>query len=655
MLLMGAPLLAQETAPEDRLLNSDPQQLLVLNHGNVNALTMTSLADFENRDVREAPGYVQVITARQIQASGAVDLYDALELVPGLSIARGEDDVFGVAIHGNWAGEGKCLFLLDGRQLNENDFGTFGIGLRVPLANVDRIEVMMGPGAVLHGGYASLGVVNIVTRTADTGSGSRASFRSGYSNNAFTTTRVSISGTHRLSRDQEISYMTSHVRGRRSNALRLMPDSSLLNFADSTATQANTFQFNYRWRDLQATMVYMDQTSMVSDAAYSIEQRNILLGLGYDRKLSGKVRATAQLNWADQLPRYYVNTTNADQLLKNTANEHISGAAALIYKPYDWLSGRVGTRVFHQSSSFSMRADEAVYRLNDQRSISMDDAAFFAEMAIYTKVGLLSAGYRMEQNSLSGAYTAPRLAYTKVLGPVHLKLMWSQASKMPTVMNINDTAADTVLLTERAETKGAEVGIRLFHGFNLSANLYSTTLTDPFVRLHNAQNGDSYISRASGGTNGFDLRGSYESKKLTVMAGYASHEPLAGADLPEMELPLSHRAYQGIAATRAYLLFSFDLLPSLTLRAKATWRDQVWSYQHKGGDTLSLVAWPEELIYQAGLTIHTGRNNRVSIDLDCRNLTGADRTVVGPDTRATAPFALNGREFMAGLTYKFVQ
>ena len=72
LLLLGNPLLAQEPVPTERLLNSDPQKLLELSQGTRSSITMTSIADLENRDVREAPANVQVITARPEDYSRAI-------------------------------------------------------------------------------------------------------------------------------------------------------------------------------------------------------------------------------------------------------------------------------------------------------------------------------------------------------------------------------------------------------------------------------------------------------------------------------------------------------------------------------------------------------------------------------------------------------
>jgi outer membrane receptor protein involved in Fe transport len=646
---------AQEEPAAVRLLNSDPQQLLEISQDGRTSNTMTSIVDLENRDAREAPANVQVITARQIQASGARDLMEALELVPGLAFARDADDVIGVALHGLWAEEGRCLFLLDGQQLNENDFGTYGLGLRIPLANVERIEVINGPASVAHGGYAELGVINIVTRTADLGAGSVAHVRSGFSNGAMTATQVSISGAHRLNRDQEISYLTSHGRGHRSNALRLMPDSSLLDFADSTATQSNTFQFNYRWRHLEASMLYMDQTSTVSDAPYSVQQRDIVFGLAYERKLGRKIDVSARLGHADQLPWYYVNTTDPDRLNTNTDDQRTNARAYLGYRPVKWLTVRLGTQLFHQTSTFYQRNGEAVFTLNGKPSLEMNGAALHGELSMASKAGTLGAGYRMAFNSLSGHFQALRLSYTKILGPAHVKLLWNTAFKEPPVMNLNYALPGLSMLQETADGKEAEIGLRLSHGINLTVNAYRTEVLHPAVYLHDEKIGDAYTNRPFTGSEGVDARFGLETKKATVLLAFGLNRPLPQTDLPEMELPEGFEAFQGVPAARGSAVLAYDLVPSLTVRAQATWRDHSWSYQYAGADTLSLVEWPQELIWNAGITVHPKGSNRFAIDLDCRNITDARRSVLSPNTNATTPFALNGREYAVALTYKFVQ
>ena len=60
------------------------------------------------------------------------------------------------------------LLLIDGHAVNEALFGAarFGRGAGIPMEMVDHIEVILGPGSVLYGSSAMLGVINVVTKDA---------------------------------------------------------------------------------------------------------------------------------------------------------------------------------------------------------------------------------------------------------------------------------------------------------------------------------------------------------------------------------------------------------------------------------------------------------------------------------------------------------
>lgn len=651
-------LAAQDSISTARLLNSDPQHLLEISQEHGNSITISGIANFGQRDVREAPGNVQVITARQIQASGAKNLYEALQLVPGASFALGGENAIGIGVHGTWASDGKVLFMLDGKPLNENNLGSFNITERIPLENVDHIEVQLGPGSMMHGGYATLGVVNIVTRSADQGTSGRATVLSGYSADQITTTMESVSGAHRLSRDQDISYMVSFEQGRRSNALRLMPDSSLLNFADSTVMQAVSFQLSYRWRGLKATMAYLQESYGVSDAAHAIMSRDIILGLEYKAKLSHKVDALLRFNHDDQLPGYLLDTSDPALLATNTGDQRTSILGTVSYRPMTWLSLDLGTEGWHQRTEYTTRMPGAVFVLNGKDAIEMNDGAVFGEIELAGKPGIFSGGYRIEGNELAGRSASPRLAYSKILGPVNIKLAWSSAFKQPTLMNLNYGPPDEALKAEYATTKEAELGFRLGKSVSLTANVYDTQIKDPIAYVNDPLTGERWINRDAAGSTGIDARFSVETKRTTVLAGLGTNDPIATKPTGELLADSTIKGSLGLPATRAYLVLAWDVRPSLTLRGKGTWSSEVTSFQYTGNDPKALpkaVVWPTELVLNAGLTWRPGNSNRLSIAADCRNLLDTERTLVSPTTDVLVPYALNGRSFTLGISYKFVQ
>src|SRR5687767_583455 len=116
---------------------------------------------------RETPGIISLVTNEEIQNSGARDLTDILRLLPGFDIAQDLQFVMGIGLRGNWANEGKVLVMMDGQPFNELLYQTVAVGNRFPVDAIERIEIIRGPGSAVYGGSAEYGVINIVTKAAE--------------------------------------------------------------------------------------------------------------------------------------------------------------------------------------------------------------------------------------------------------------------------------------------------------------------------------------------------------------------------------------------------------------------------------------------------------------------------------------------------------
>lgn len=118
-----------------------------------------------------APASIYVITAEAIRRSGVTSLPEALRLAPNLQVARIDATQYAISARGfNNAIGNKLLVLVDGRTLYTPFFsGVFWDQQDLLLDDVERIEVISGPGATLWGANAVNGVINILTRSsADT-------------------------------------------------------------------------------------------------------------------------------------------------------------------------------------------------------------------------------------------------------------------------------------------------------------------------------------------------------------------------------------------------------------------------------------------------------------------------------------------------------
>ncbi|MGH8140335.1 MAG: TonB-dependent receptor plug domain-containing protein [Steroidobacteraceae bacterium] len=116
----------------------------------------------------EAASAVQLITGEQIQEFGAQSIPEALRLADNLQVAQKNSHDWGISARGfNTDLANKLLVMVDGRTVYTPLFsGVFWDVQDYPLADLDRIEVISGPGGTLWGANAVNGVINVITKSA---------------------------------------------------------------------------------------------------------------------------------------------------------------------------------------------------------------------------------------------------------------------------------------------------------------------------------------------------------------------------------------------------------------------------------------------------------------------------------------------------------
>jgi iron complex outermembrane recepter protein len=118
--------------------------------------------------VGRVPAAVHVITQDDIRRSGALSIPEALRLAPGMQVARVNAGVWAIGMRGFADRLARSvLVLIDGRAVYSPLFaGTYWETQDVLLEDVQRIEVIRGPGGTLWGANAVNGIINIITKTA---------------------------------------------------------------------------------------------------------------------------------------------------------------------------------------------------------------------------------------------------------------------------------------------------------------------------------------------------------------------------------------------------------------------------------------------------------------------------------------------------------
>lgn len=151
-------------------------------------LSLEELMDIEvtsvskrSEKLSEAASAIQVITGDDIKRSGATNIPEALRLSPNLQVSQIKSNAWIISARGfNSAFPNKLLVLIDGRTVYSPLFaGVFWDAQSVLLEDVERIEVISGPGGTLWGANAVNGVINIITKSAESTKGWHVSAAAG--------------------------------------------------------------------------------------------------------------------------------------------------------------------------------------------------------------------------------------------------------------------------------------------------------------------------------------------------------------------------------------------------------------------------------------------------------------------------------------------
>ena len=143
-------------------------------------LSLEELAEFRITSVARhaAPlgrsaAAVYVITGEEMRRSGYRSIAEALRMVPGVQVSRTGSYTWAIGARGfNTGFSNKMLVMIDGRSVYSPLFSGVFWDLRdVPVEDIDRIEVIRGPGASLWGANAVNGVINVITRPASAAAG----------------------------------------------------------------------------------------------------------------------------------------------------------------------------------------------------------------------------------------------------------------------------------------------------------------------------------------------------------------------------------------------------------------------------------------------------------------------------------------------------
>jgi outer membrane receptor protein involved in Fe transport len=351
------PTVAREPKPKDKPKDKPagkPRSELEDDLALYSAEDTVALATKHEEKVTKVPAIASSFSRDQIRALGARNVYDVLDVVPGLSVSRDVQGFYRTAVRGLRA-DPEVLFLLNGHRLNSFFDGKPLANL--PIENIERIEVIRGPGSALYGAGAFLGVVNIVTTREE---GLRATVAGGM----FETIDGHVSGAKSLGElkifgDADVLKQTGYKKAILVDVLDKQTLAQGMRGAADAPDPAGYTNDNRFFVNVGAGVSY--EAAAVGTLAASVrfmdEQRAALIGMfdavGHDSHLGWQV-LQGDLNYDRQLgesaalrAHFYFDDQYSKRQFQLTPNNFSAGAdPAQFFKPGIVEVQTVGVRTF---------------------------------------------------------------------------------------------------------------------------------------------------------------------------------------------------------------------------------------------------------------------------------------------------------------------
>ncbi len=520
---------------------------------------------------RESPGIISLITEEEIQNSGARDLIDVLQLVPGMFIGLDVESITGLGSRGIWGHEGKILVLMDGMPLNELCYSNNEFGNHYDVSQIKQIEIVRGPGSVLYGGAAELSVINIITKKGIDYQGFNVNGTVGRMADELGRTNVSFgAGTSK----NDFSFDIKGFYGKAIRSDATYSDFYGTSYISSDSTDYNPKQLNLgiQYKELKVRYFYDNYTTHSADLYTSATNRidnffySHIADLQYRFKVNDRIHIDPRFTFKSQEP-WGSNITDY-HILSNQIDGNIT-ASYDISEKLNLVIGAGGYR-------------DHVNMKTDGKEIDFNGQYDFVEANIKTKAVNISAGFRVDHHSEYGNAFAPRIALTKTFERLHAKLLLSRAFKSPTPGNLlesdegGELQINKNLTPEYTNVLEFEVGYKLSETMNLQANIFDITIDKPIV-FEPDINGNGFKNMGQTGSRGGEIEYKIRGKWGYANANYSFYNTSGKNKVAFYEAENNSTALLGAPQHKATLNSSIKIGKNLTINPSLVYKSGAWA------------------------------------------------------------------------------
>ncbi|MGZ4049892.1 MAG: TonB-dependent receptor plug domain-containing protein, partial [Bacteroidia bacterium] len=528
--------------------------------------SLIGVASIKPLSGRESPSIVSLITEEEIKNSGARDLMDILNMVPGIDFGVDVEGVVGIGMRGNWAHEGKVLLLLDGQEMNEGLFGTTQFGNHIPVDQIKKIEVIRGPGSAIYGGYAEYGVINIITKNGADLNGVSVSGTYGQMKNTYARRNVSLAMGKKFG-DLQLSLSASMGQGNRSDQNFSDFYGRTYNMAGNSKLDPANLNFGLTYKGLSVRYIvdqYLltsgDDYDHIKPKPYNETFNSSFAEIKYTFKVNPKLSITPKLNYKEQAPW----KTPADSVTPAYYRivDRYTGNLTMSYNITRKINLIFGGEVFNDRAKDMV---DSSYFTNRKKSVSYLNEAVFVQSVLKFRLVNVILGARLDNHSAYGDAFVPRIGLTKKIDKLHFKLLYSDAFRAPSIENIN-LKDSTGIKPEQTSITELEIGYELRRNSIFTINLYDINTKNAIVYYFNeVTNMDAYHNVGRTGSRGLEFEYKLKDKWGYVTFNYAFYTVAGKPKIPDYEVPVSNSVLLAFPAHKLNLNASFYITKHLNI------------------------------------------------------------------------------------------
>jgi outer membrane cobalamin receptor len=602
---------------------------------------------------RESPNIVSVISKEEIQKMGARDITDVLNQIPGFTFGVDVQNSIGISARGAWALEGKILILLDGQEMNELLYGNTMIGQNYDVTQIERIEVIRGPGSSIYGGYAELGVINIITKSGEQLRGMEVRGSYGAVKNSYARKNLSLSLGNS---NEKIQYAIHGIYGKgiRSNQTYTDVFGSQLDLSKNSATNPGMVNGNIKIKNFNARFIYDNYSVTTADWYVDIHAPKDAVHFSgtygqvdYKIKASEKLIITPQLNFKKGIPW----RTN-----KNTFAEYSVGATRVSPKlNVNWTP----SSNFNLVAGFDSYFDQGKlnyyhspvtdgYFPNGSNTISYNDIGVFFQGLIQTKAVNITVGAREDIHNQFGKAFSPRLGVNKQIKDFHFKLLYSRAFRAPTIETLR---VNPDLQPERTGVAELELGYKLNKNMFITGNIFDISITNTIYYYAVSATEANFYNGKKSGSRGFELEYKYKHSRGWINANYAFYS-VAGKNAIELYgVPGDKSASLSAPRHRVNFNSSFKLTDNFSINPSANILGNRYGFSPYVNNEKVLTTFKTSVYMNLFFNYENLFTKGLNLGLGVYNLLDKKQLFIQPYDGDHAPLPGLSREVMVRMTY----